>query len=68
MLKLIKYLKPFALSVILIFLLLFAQAQTDLALPDYMANIVNIGLQRGVSPMRFRQRSGHQSWTSCCCS
>ncbi|HEY5467003.1 MAG TPA: ABC transporter ATP-binding protein [Clostridia bacterium] len=47
MLKLIKYLKPFALSVILIFLLLFAQAQTDLALPDYMANIVNIGLQRG---------------------
>lgn len=47
MFKLIKYLKPFTLFIILIFLLLFAQAQTDLALPDYMSKIVNIGLQRG---------------------
>lgn len=47
MLKLVKYLKPFALSIVLIFLLLFAQAQTDLALPDFMSDIVNVGLQGG---------------------
>lgn len=47
MLKLVKYLKPFALTIVLIFLLLFAQAQTDLALPDFMSDIVNVGLQGG---------------------
>ncbi len=47
MLKLVKYLKPFILSIILIFLLLFGQAQADLALPDFMSDIVNTGLQGG---------------------
>lgn len=47
MLKLMKYLKPYVLSVVIIFALLFAQAQADLALPDYMSRIVNVGLQRG---------------------
>ncbi|WP_373898433.1 ABC transporter ATP-binding protein [Haloimpatiens sp. FM7315] len=46
MLKLVKYLKPFIGSVIIIIALLFVQAMCDLALPDYMSNIVNIGIQQ----------------------
>ncbi len=45
MLKLIKHLKPFVWSLVAIFALLFVQAMTDLALPGYMADIVNIGIQ-----------------------
>ncbi|MDD2533827.1 MAG: ABC transporter ATP-binding protein [Eubacteriales bacterium] len=44
--KLIRYLKPFTLSIILIVIFLFAQAMTDLSLPDYMSKIVNVGLQQ----------------------
>lgn len=43
----VKYLKPFALSVLVVVGLLFVQAQTELALPDYMSNIVNTGIQTG---------------------
>lgn len=43
----VKYLKPFTLSVIAIIALLFVQAQTELALPDYMSDIVNTGIQTG---------------------
>jgi ATP-binding cassette subfamily B multidrug efflux pump len=46
MLKLIRYLKPFYWFVILIFALLFGQALCDLALPDYMSKIINIGIQQ----------------------
>jgi len=45
MLKLIKHLKPFIWSLVVVFALLFVQAMTDLALPGYMADIVNIGIQ-----------------------
>ncbi len=45
MLNLIRYLKPFVWSIVAIFALLFIQAMTDLALPSYMADIVNIGIQ-----------------------
>ncbi len=45
MLKLIKHLKPFIWSIIAIFALLFGQAMTDLALPGYMADIVDTGIQ-----------------------
>jgi ATP-binding cassette subfamily B protein len=45
MLKLIKHLKPFVWSLVAIFALLFVQAMADLALPGYMANIVNTGIQ-----------------------
>lgn len=43
----VKYLKPFVLSVTAIIVLLFVQAQTELALPDYMSDIVNTGIQTG---------------------
>ena len=45
MLKLLKHLKPFAWSLVAIFALLFVQAMTDLALPGYMADIVDTGIQ-----------------------
>jgi ATP-binding cassette subfamily B protein len=46
MLKLFKHLKPFIWQIVIIFLLLFAQAMTDLSLPGYMSNIINIGIQQ----------------------
>lgn len=47
MLKLIKYLKPYTISIIFIIGLLFLQATCDLSLPDYMSNIINVGIQQG---------------------
>ena len=44
--KLIKFLKPFSGLILLIFVLLFVQALTDLALPGYMSDIVNVGVQQ----------------------
>ncbi|MDW7659184.1 MAG: ABC transporter ATP-binding protein, partial [Bacillota bacterium] len=46
MLKLIRYLRPYIGVVFLIFILLFAQAMADLALPDYMSRIINVGIQQ----------------------
>ena len=42
-----KYLKPFWLSVVFAVLLLFGQAFSDLSLPHYMSDIVNVGIQQG---------------------
>jgi ATP-binding cassette subfamily B protein len=47
MLRLVKYLKPFISLILLALVLLFAQAMADLALPSYMSNIVNVGIQQG---------------------
>ncbi len=47
MMKLIKIFKPYAFWVVVIFGLLFVEAMTDLALPDYMSNIVNNGIVSG---------------------
>jgi len=46
MLRLIKYLKPYLLLIILAIVLLFIQANADLALPDYLSRIVNNGIQQ----------------------
>lgn len=46
MFKIIKEMKPFAITVLIIIGLLFFQARTDLALPEYMSNIVNVGIQQ----------------------
>lgn len=45
MIKLIKYYKPFIFSILIAIILLFTQAMCDLKLPDYMSDIVNIGIQ-----------------------
>lgn len=47
MLKIIKYLKPFSFSILIVIVLLFVQAVCDLALPDYTSRIVNVGIQQG---------------------
>jgi ABC-type multidrug transport system, ATPase and permease components len=47
MLKIIKHLKPFIASIVVVIGLLFVQAVCDLSLPDYMSNIVNVGIQQG---------------------
>ncbi|CAI8713662.1 ABC transporter ATP-binding protein [Bacillus pseudomycoides] len=46
MLKIIKHLKPFVASIIAVICLLSIQALCDLSLPDYMSNIVNVGIQQ----------------------
>ncbi len=49
MLKLIKFLKSSALTIVFVILLLILQANCDLALPTYTADIVNTGImQHGI--------------------
>ncbi len=55
MFKLFKYLKPYTLAIIAIFILTIVQVFTYLQLPDYMAKIVNQGIVLGNS---------HLIWTT----
>jgi len=45
--KLFKYLKPHAAKILLILLVLVIQAYSDLSLPGYTSDIVNVGIQQG---------------------
>lgn len=45
MIRLLRYLKPFRLTIVLIIALLFGQAWAELELPAYMQDIVDTGLQ-----------------------
>ncbi len=47
MLRIRKYLKPYTLMLVVVIILLFTQAMLDLTLPDYLAKIVNTGVQLG---------------------
>lgn len=47
MLRLTKYLKKFWFGLICVVALLYGQAQCELALPDYMSDIVSVGIQSG---------------------
>ena len=59
MIRLAKYLKPYLTMVLLAIVLLFAQANFELALPDYLSRIVNTGIQQGgvenAVPVAIRQ-------------
>lgn len=46
MLRIIRYLRPFLPLIVLSIVLLFLQANGELALPDYTARIVNVGIQQ----------------------
>jgi len=46
LIKLAKYLKPFLFGLLLAIALLFVQALCDLNLPNYMSDIVNVGIQQ----------------------
>ncbi len=47
MIRLRRYLRPYLTMIVLSIVLLFAQANFDLALPDYLSRIVNTGIQQG---------------------
>ena len=42
-----KYMKPYIMVILGIVVLTFLQVQSELALPDYMSNIVTNGIQYG---------------------
>jgi ATP-binding cassette subfamily B protein len=46
MVRLARYLKPYLVIIMIAIVLLFVQANADLALPDYMSRIVNNGIQQ----------------------
>ena len=46
MTKLLKYLKKSWLAIVTILILLMLQATTELSLPTYTSNIVNVGIQQ----------------------
>ncbi len=46
MLRLIKYIKPYILLVLAAIVLLYIMANADLALPDFLSQIVNVGIQQ----------------------
>ena len=50
MLRLLKQLRPFTLSVIAVFVLVFGQAMSELYLPTLMADIVDVGIVNGDVP------------------
>ncbi|HSO13200.1 MAG TPA: ABC transporter ATP-binding protein [Anaerolineales bacterium] len=47
MMRLAKYTKPYLIMLLISIVLLFAQANFDLTLPDYLSRIVNTGIQQG---------------------
>jgi len=47
MIRLAKYLKRYIILILIAFVLLFIQAMADLSLPNYMSDIVNVGIQQG---------------------
>jgi ATP-binding cassette subfamily B multidrug efflux pump len=59
MTRLLKFLKPYITLILIAIVLLFVQANADLALPDYLSRIVNVGIQQGgianAVPVAIRQ-------------
>ena len=47
MLKAFRYLRPYWISVVAVIVLVFAQVQAQLALPDHMSKIITYGIQYG---------------------
>lgn len=57
--RILKYAKPYTSMIIISIILLFVQANCDLALPDYLSRIVNTGIQQGgvenATPIAIRE-------------
>jgi ATP-binding cassette subfamily B protein len=68
MLRIFRYLKPYTLFVVVIFVLLFGQAMGELALPNYMSDIVNVGIQQGGIEDAVPQAIRKSQMTKCCFS
>ena len=60
MFRIAKYLKPFIAIILVSVVLLFLQAMANLALPDFMSNIVNVGIQQGLVARRVHLVAGGQ--------
>ena len=56
MLKLKHYFKKFWAPILLCVGLLFLQSQSELALPDYMSDIVSVGIQKSYDPVCIANR------------
>ncbi len=52
--KLLKYLTPYSWSIVLMLALTYGQTMANLALPDYMAKIVNLGIVQQDSDLIYR--------------
>jgi ATP-binding cassette subfamily B multidrug efflux pump len=61
MLRLTRFIRPFLLLIVVAIALLFVQAMADLTLPEYMGQIVNVGIQQsGIEdavPNAIRERT-----------
>jgi ATP-binding cassette, subfamily B, multidrug efflux pump len=69
MLRIRRFLKPYLLMLAVTIILLFVQANLDLALPDYLAQIVNTGIQQGgVDQPRTRCHAPGRRWSALCSS
>lgn len=58
MMRLIRYTRPYLGWILLAILLLFAQVNFDLALPDLLSQMVNIGIQQGAGSAFILQTGG----------
>lgn len=70
MMKLVRYIKPYILTVLFCFIVLFVEAICELNLPNLMSNIVNVGIQNNgiensapeaISDNGFRLMAGFMS-------
>ncbi|MBI1256692.1 MAG: ATP-binding cassette domain-containing protein [Chloroflexi bacterium] len=62
MIRLAKYLKPFLPLILISIVLLFIQGMADLSLPDYIAKIVNTGIQQGGVENAIPQAMRQSEW------
>lgn len=58
MMRLIRYTRPYLGWILLAILLLFAQVNFDLALPDLLSQMVNVGIQQGAGSDFILQTGG----------
>ena len=58
MMRLAKYTRPYLGWILLAILLLFAQVNFDLAVPDYLSRMINIGIQQGAGTAYILQTGG----------
>ena len=55
MIKILKYLKPYSWSILIVFGLVFITTMTDLALPDYMSKIVDVGIVKVIIVILYQR-------------
>ncbi|MFR5864438.1 MAG: hypothetical protein ACLUFV_04240 [Acutalibacteraceae bacterium] len=56
------------LPILLAVVLLAVQAQCDLALPDYMSDVVNVGIQQGGIENATPEKIRRARWNTSSCS